>query len=334
MAQELRTMIQSLPKHNFKGVQASLMYHAACHYIRSTCSSSSNLSMTSPTFDSEVLAWKVTLHNAYGSKDPVVRTEAALACNALSKTHDLINDFKTHLSSLETSTNSALRQGICEMFGEISYDTYEYYTLLPIILKQLMKLTGTVAGITGDPECRRAAVKSIKKICSRLDSMSNPMTLEQISVVDIIENLLVAVQDYSIDSRGDVGSWVRAEAVAALGVVLRSIRPKISIELTTRIVSSILQQCIGKIDNLRVASVQVLYVLLAEFGEEGNFAGLEPLRDAICDAKQHLEVDIGTQHTFHSLVSVLDIQEYRASLFRELCVTAGSGGESTVIRST
>lgn len=79
------------------------------------------------------------------------------------------------------------------------------------------------------------------------------------------------MDDYSIDSRGDVGSWIR-EACIEASLEIESISfyatpSYLSEDLNSRVFSQILRQSVEKIDKVRVVAgrVAVEYLHLKEF---------------------------------------------------------------------
>lgn len=73
----------------------------------------------------------------------------------------------------------------------------------------------------------------------------------------IFNTLYRALQDYALDRRGDVGSWVREEAMRTLTSLVQSIKaynPELYGDETAfyeRYVAALLQQLVEKIDRVR-----------------------------------------------------------------------------------
>lgn len=63
-----------------------------------------------------------------------------------------------------------------------------------------------------DAETRREAIKSLVSVVRTL-GIAN---IDHALLVAIVEVLYKALDDYALDRRGDVGSWVREESMASL----------------------------------------------------------------------------------------------------------------------
>lgn len=87
-----------------------------------------------------------------------------------------------------------------------------------------------------DAETRRNAVRSLASLCEEVgvgeglrDSSSAtaggsgwcPVRLSLGDVEGVLAALLAAADDYSVDKRGDVGSWCRVDALAGMERLLR-----------------------------------------------------------------------------------------------------------------
>lgn len=156
-----------------------------------------------------------------------------------------------------------------------------------------------------DAEARVNAVKGLISVCETLvngrkDSAS-PFIEDDLSLFLLIKNevmmtLFEALDDYSVDNRGDVGSWVREAALDGLEKctymlckrdlvyltgrseenVTESIKqqstndmlnknqdfPLFDENLASRLVGGICKQAVEKMDKLREAAANVLYRIL------------------------------------------------------------------------
>jgi tubulin-specific chaperone D len=86
----------------------------------------------------------------------------------------------------------------------------------------------------------------------------------------IIRALLKGLEDYTIDERGDVGSWARLACIKGLGQVVMSFLADGSLEINKwlpdplyhEIVAGILKQGVERLNNLRVEAGKQLVALL------------------------------------------------------------------------
>ena len=66
-----------------------------------------------------------------------------------------------------------------------------------------------------DAETRRNALEALMEICEKLQNVENTLTKELYQ--KIFNCMIDALGDYSVDNRGDVGSWVRETAIICSG---------------------------------------------------------------------------------------------------------------------
>ncbi|KAI9076772.1 hypothetical protein K1719_041248 [Acacia pycnantha] len=123
-----------------------------------------------------------------------------------------------------------------------------------------------------DAEAHVNAVKGLVAVCEtlingRTDSVT-PLMEEDFSLFLLIKNevmmtLFKALDDYSIDNRGDVGSWVRKAALDGLEKCTNMFYfPLFDENLATCLIGGIVKQAVEKMDKLREAAANVLYRIL------------------------------------------------------------------------
>ena len=69
-----------------------------------------------------------------------------------------------------------------------------------------------------DPDTRKHCIEAMTEIIEKLAVFPAALTVEQ--VARVLTVLLTACEDYSVDARGDVGSWIRAAAIKSIERVL------------------------------------------------------------------------------------------------------------------
>lgn len=70
-----------------------------------------------------------------------------------------------------------------------------------------------------DAETRKEAIKSLVNVVNTL-GLAN---IDKALLLDIVEVFYKALDDYAVDRRGDVGSWVREEAMVSLTYFVRNL---------------------------------------------------------------------------------------------------------------
>uniref|UniRef100_A0A1J3H4V5 Tubulin-folding cofactor D n=1 Tax=Noccaea caerulescens TaxID=107243 RepID=A0A1J3H4V5_NOCCA len=189
---------------------------------------------------------------------------------------DLISKHLKHL----TDPNVAVRRGSALALGVLPYE------LLIAKWKDVVLKLCSACKIEANPEDRDAearmnAVKGLTSVCETLtqQSASDPenddLSLFLFIKTEVMEALLKALDDYSVDNRGDVGSWVREAAIHGLEKCTYILCKKIGTgdhnnhnsllfdsNLATRLIGGIVKQGVEKMDKLRETAAKVLQRIL------------------------------------------------------------------------
>nr|CCC49973.1 putative tubulin folding cofactor D, fragment [Trypanosoma vivax Y486] len=109
-----------------------------------------------------------------------------------------------------------------------------------------------------DAESRRNAVRSLTKTLLRIPAETAQLTAALYE--QVIQHLLNALDDYAADRRGDVGSFVRLEAIDALPVVVEYGQRMglCTSAVVLRVICALLKQAMEKLDKLRGRAVTAL----------------------------------------------------------------------------
>ncbi|ORC88851.1 tubulin folding cofactor D [Trypanosoma theileri] len=114
-----------------------------------------------------------------------------------------------------------------------------------------------------DAESRRNAVRSLRKLLLRIPAGTSYLTQELYE--EVLEHILDALGDYAADRRGDVGSFVRLEAINSLtplvqyGLECKCAGPQVG----QRVACALLKQSMEKLDRLRGRAVVALQQLVS-----------------------------------------------------------------------
>lgn len=131
-----------------------------------------------------------------------------------------------------------------------------------------------------DAEARVNAVKGLVSACETLtetkkssDQPDDEASLFLMIKNEVMQSLFEALDDYSVDNRGDVGSWVREAAMDGLErcthilckrdmVENNQTHPLFDANLATVLVGGIVKQAVEKMDKLREIAAKVLQRIL------------------------------------------------------------------------
>jgi len=186
-----------------------------------------------------------------------------------------------------------------------------------------------------DAETRRNALFALNEIVDTLgekgDGSMSPAQAEK-----VFSAYCEAAKDYSVDKRGDVGSWCRLAAMDGLFRLLSNgtrFQDSALLERwTQRACQLYLKQLSEKLDNVRAFAGEKLEALL------GHAPPLPvPRREALVDALLSGNVHVNwslAKDTFPKVVSLLDMPEYHDAVLAGLVLSVGGLTESVVKSSS
>ncbi|WZN60722.1 tubulin-specific chaperone D [Chloropicon roscoffensis] len=193
---------------------------------------------------------------------------------------------------------------------------------------------------SSEVETRVAAVRGITSMCKTLSSSAN--TGEQRGALmdllygSIIPCLLETIDDYTIDNRGDIGSWVRHESMEAIEVSLFALdsllreggsgAPSTSGKdnVETNVVGALIKQSLEKIDRIRHAAYFHTRRILGLTNLEKNIECWTQLREIYRPGSEETD----NSNLFDHLLAILRLEQYRNCAIQGLALSAGGLGDS------
>nr|XP_037849705.1 tubulin-specific chaperone D isoform X4 [Chlorocebus sabaeus] len=209
------------------------------------------------------------------------------------------------------------------------------------VLAGLRAVTHTSPEDVNFPESRRDGLKAIARICQTVGvkpgAPDEAVCRENVS--QIYSTLLGCMNDYTTDSRGDVGGWVRKAAMTGLMdvtlLLARSQPELIEAHICERVMCCVAQQASEKIDRFRAHAISVFLTLLhfdsppiPHVPHRGELEKLFPR----CDVAS-VNWNAPSQ-AFPRITQLLGLLTYRYPVLLGLVVSLGGLTESTVRHST
>lgn len=315
----------------FCGVWSGLMLQGVCEYIFQL----SQLLLARPEPSSEMeqrdvetalLAYEELSFKACGQSDAATRAAGVRVASSIYE-HDPVASARLakRLDEIKRISYAAKLRGYVQMLGVLRLRDARQAAAAKKLL-----LNATAGDGVRDPEVRQLAVESLGLFAT--------LNGDAVRVEELVPVLQDCLQDYSVDARGDVGSWTREAAVAAFRHLVNDPRTAAEAANVLRtIVPGCLQQCFGKIDNLRSTAVALLAEALTDIATSSTspFSEIDTTdyriaADTLSAAAKSLAGGAKPESTFASLSRLLDIPAYRRACLRELMVSAGSGGHASV----
>ncbi|CCX08404.1 tubulin folding cofactor D C terminal-domain-containing protein [Pyronema domesticum] len=201
---------------------------------------------------------------------------------------DLISYWSNKISDLTYRRRGHIL-ALGEVLAGISDSTIDLNSVTAILL--------SAAKITGDVEIRVAAVKALGKHVS--------------PTKEVLQTILESLDDYAVDTRGDIGSWVRAEAIIAL----LSLWEHVPEDMRWSFIAKLVRLAVEKLDRLRIRAGEALLVISASFPAISlptDLALLSP------------------QEYFAAILSLLEIPQCREQLLEGYVTSAGAGSDSVM----
>lgn len=224
------------------------------------------------------------------------------------------------------------------------YETLNYETFEVLIKNTIPKNKES-----DDAETRKMAVKALIQAVLTF-GLNNLHSL----LPTLVETFYACLNDYQLDRRGDVGSWVREAAMQALTQLLRAFIDSKNPDLLQRVgadqpqfyeryVCAVVQQLSEKIDKVREVAGQCLqeffkYVTphtICNFAEKDALTALF-LQDE--DESSNFDLSYlpwrSAEFVFTSLAPFFDSPTYSNAIFLGLLTSSGGLTESTLKASS
>nr|XP_005887835.1 PREDICTED: tubulin-specific chaperone D isoform X2 [Bos mutus] len=191
-------------------------------------------------------------------------------------------------------------------------------------------------------EARRDALKAISRICQTVGVRAEGPPDEAVcreNVSQIYCTLLDCLKDYTTDSRGDVGAWVREAAMTSLmdlTLLLGRNQPElIEAPLCQQLMCCLAQQASEKIDRFRAHAARVFLALLHADSPAIPHVPARPELERLFPRAAVASVNWGApSQAFPRVARLLGLPAYRYHVLLGLAVSVGGLTESTVRYST
>ncbi|XP_021566886.1 tubulin-specific chaperone D [Carlito syrichta] len=335
----------------YRGLGGELMRQAVCLLIE-------NLSLSKMPFKGDTIidGWQWLINDTFRSlhlisshsrqqiKDAAVSALAALCSEYYMKEQreadpaiqeELIEQYLAELQSPEEMTRCGFSSALGALPGFLLKGKLQQ------VLAGLRAVTRTSPKDVSFAESRRDGLKAIARICQtvgvKAGAPDEAVCKENAS--EIYCSLLGCVHDYTTDSRGDVGAWVREAAMTSLTdltlLLGRSQPGLIEAHICERVMCCVAQQASEKIDRFRAHAMNMFLMLLhfdsppiPHVPHRGELEKLFPRSDMAS-----VNWNASSQ-AFPRITQLLGLPAYRYHVLLGLVVSVGGLTESTVRHSS
>lgn len=263
-------------RQQFRGLAGELMKQACAPFIEK-CSAA-----MMPFHGREIIGdWQELLDECFSHEVLIIRTRAASALpiflSEYYRTLEKDESWTINVTARDSiiikyteklsANNEVIRMGFALAIGSLPEFILKgnLHTVIPALIKctQITESTAKWA------ESRRDAVKALISVCTTVgvDPNSNDNNTSLLGHLDsLFLCFLESLKEYTLDSRGDIGAWVREAAMTALQIlttlVLKADPQLLKPELVKNIMASIAQQAVERIDRTRAHAGKVFCNLL------------------------------------------------------------------------
>ncbi|CUA72523.1 Tubulin-specific chaperone D [Rhizoctonia solani] len=329
--------LSALPSTAFQKFRGDLIVEAACYLVAESISrAAASLSPENDTPD-----WRyIILDNGIKHQNEAVQTAASAAMSIISGFMDCTKIVQAFVQEFQTkNASSTIQCSISRTLGTLAYDQFNN-GLLDAIDCLIGGLTKNSETFSKSIEARRNCTASLSGIVLKVTGSSRklpPPTLRR-----IYATVILGFDDYTVDQRGDVGSWVRMATLRAVASMsqaifhnrfhLENFDEYLPPDLWHQAIGGVLKQGVEKLDNVRaVAGEQLMHLVWnSDIRDHASgpwvVPGLKQL-EAAFPLDQAVPWNVG-EWLFPRVPSLLDIAAYRKVLLTGIVTSLASRNES------
>lgn len=317
----------------FKGLGGELMKQA-CTVLIKKCSI-----VHFPIHFTEVVDdWQKLLEECLSHEVSAVKLKAAEAHTNFFVEYYIDIDYDVrsavinrYLESLRSS-NQSIRIGFAQAIGH--FPLFVIRERVKDIIEALIACTHICESTLKWAESRKEALHSLTMILQTLGI--DEADKWRLFVPDLYDCYLLALKEYTIDSRGDIGAWVREAAMIGLHVLTNLVsQAKLSSILNENLMASIIggiaQQAVERIDGIRAQAGTVFSALIHSDPSLPNIPYHDELKAIFPynECKETIEWRMESA-TFPRFIKMLSFPPYKINLLRGIIFSVGGISESLV----
>ncbi|CEL62489.1 Tubulin-specific chaperone D OS=Bos taurus GN=TBCD PE=1 SV=1 [Rhizoctonia solani AG-1 IB] len=326
-----------LPSTTFQKFRGEMIVEASCYLIAESIS----LTAVNLTPGDNAPDWRyIILDNGLKHQSEAVQAAASAALSVISGFMDCAKEVQAFVQEFQAKNSSPVTQSsISQVLGALAYDKFDS-GMLDAIDCLVGGLTKSSETYSKSIETRRNCITSLSDIIAK--TMGSARTLSPLESRRIYATVLTGFGDYTVDPRGDVGSWVRMATLRAITSISQVIfRHRSRLEpfddyippnLWHKAIGKMLKQGVERLDSVRVIAGEQLMHLLwdpdVRKHASGTWAipGLEKLELAF-PLDQSVPWSVG-EWLFPRIPPLLDIAAYRGVLLSGIITSLASRNES------
>ncbi|KAI0044399.1 TBCD protein [Auriscalpium vulgare] len=358
---EIFSFLADVPFDVLSSPRHAMVTTAACHLIASSISLDQilldtkhdmpRMEETDPSKKSQRQlpkgpVWRRIVDLGLKHRDSSVQKAAATALAVVSRLTDCVLLVDTLIRDFRSGSPSH-QESLAHVLGELDYTAHHHG--LPEVVRCLLESVDSGSSLRmANVEARRNCFSSMSNIMTTLAPVLHDH-LNKAQVRAMYDSLISGLEDYTIDERGDVGSWIRIACIRGLAVFsltlfsrsafLPNFPDYLPSDKYHAAIAGTLKQGVERLDNVRQeAGEQFLRLLTSPLpstpdAEQWCIRGQSLLQSLFLSEP----IPVGWQDSlwlFPKAVRLLEIPEYRSHIFLGLLMSTGSKTHSTQLPVT
>ncbi|KAH7912534.1 ARM repeat-containing protein [Hygrophoropsis aurantiaca] len=316
-----------------------IVHSSACYLI----ASSLTLKVIELQEKSPVPHWRKIIEAGLRHRNTSVQEAAAVSMEAMSRHVDCSRDLTSLIQELRKGS-AVVQQSLARVLGVLDYNAHAHGVTqaLRCLLDSVSPDSVTkMANVEARRNCYQALPKILANVVPRLSEHLSSST-----VCAIFDALDRGLDDYTMDERGDVGSWIRMACIQGLTSVVSSLFAVAS-NLSnfaeylppTRYhsaIARILRQGVERLDNVRQLSGECFLRLLTlplptvDGGESWRIQGESLMKELFMSKSVDEETNWGVgDWLFPKAMAMLEVEDYRKPVLTGIILSVGTRTGST-----
>ncbi|KAA1469978.1 TBCD protein [Dentipellis sp. KUC8613] len=319
LRQKIFTFLGQASLDMIQSPRNELVTAAACNLIASSIS----LPEIQLVARSSVPHWRKIIDIGLKHRNPKVQDAAANAMAEVSKLVDCS----------DVTGTPTMQQSLGRFLGKLDYSAFPHGLsgAIECLLDSVNNTSPTrMMNIEARRNCYESLPQIIRTVVPQLTTLLQPETLQR-----MFKALLAGLDDYTVDERGDVGSWVRMACIDGLTEVSLTLLnhstyiPNFSEYLPANkyhaAISGIVKQGVERLDNVRHEAGTHLLRLLNQTPPSDEWQ----IRREDVNETSDISGWQNSSWLFPRAVRLLEIPEYRSAVLSGLLLSISSKTDST-----
>ncbi|KAI8577490.1 hypothetical protein K450DRAFT_212781 [Umbelopsis ramanniana AG] len=332
--QSISKIVRLIPEKNLTTFGSEHIREAACHLI--ACLAEAGIVTTD---DADTQAWDQLISTSLKRKEENVQKSAVMAFGAVARYKGLDEGTVKECIDQTIATRHLYgRRGYALALGAIPFDIPRMNIHLSAVLSAIITaMAMKQSPQENDAEAKRNAVLALHAIIQQLHTRIKA-AIPYDDFQSVVQGLLKNLEDYSIDQRGDVGSWIREESMKALSLVVPLVTRMdmeipgdhryLGLDTQMQIIAKLLKQASERIDRTRACAGNALSVIVRSTTDDGRPCLQIPGQEMLLNISNSDLDWTSPADVYPQLVPMLAFSEYRFDLLTGLITSAGSRTES------